>query len=314
MLFRKLFNTNAKENKVIVLMYHRIASMAFDPWDLCVDPLNFKQQVEILEKKYKVISTRQLNDYLEGASLPYNAVCLTFDDGYTDNATIARPVIEQYKIPVTFFIPDYYIENGACFWWDELTEIFFSRVEADAALREKWRNWKWPQPAPDQVCQDFILAWEKLRPLPYTEIKKELAKLRENHGADEQFLAGYQPMTKKQLGEAGKTGLISLAVHTSTHPALDCHPAEIQKSEIAANVNCLRKYAGAETDTIAYPYGAYNDTTLEVVKALDFKMGFTTKAVSVRRDSPKLQLGRFQVKNWNGKEFNTQLENWFKNY
>jgi len=69
---------------------------------------------------------------------------------------------------------------------------------------------------------------------------------------------------------------------------------------------------GHAKNILAYPYGDYGDTTLAVVKKEKLAAAFTTCGQTVTRRSDLFRLGRFQVMNWNGEEFERQLRAWFK--
>ena len=58
------------ENKVIILMYHRIADEVCDPWGLCVTPRHFEQQMEVLRKSFCVIPIHHMVE-----SLADGAIC-----------------------------------------------------------------------------------------------------------------------------------------------------------------------------------------------------------------------------------------------
>src|SRR5687768_6811108 len=88
----------------IVLMYHRVANEEFDPWELCVTPANFEQQLDVLKRKFRVTKAADLLNHLSNRSIRDKSVCITFDDGYRDNYTKARPLLENTSCPATFFI------------------------------------------------------------------------------------------------------------------------------------------------------------------------------------------------------------------
>ena len=113
-------------NKVAVLMYHRVADVEADPWQLAVSAENFEAQLKILKKRFAVISVDELGHQLSRKQVRQNAMCLTFDDGYVDNYTTAKPLLEKHHLPATFFISTYFLQNGQPFWWDELQEMIFS--------------------------------------------------------------------------------------------------------------------------------------------------------------------------------------------
>jgi hypothetical protein len=52
---------------------------------------------------------------LAARSLPARAVCVTFDDGYADNAEVALPILRKHRVPATFFIATGYLDGGRMF-------------------------------------------------------------------------------------------------------------------------------------------------------------------------------------------------------
>jgi peptidoglycan/xylan/chitin deacetylase (PgdA/CDA1 family) len=88
--------------KVLVLMYHRVADLKRDPWELAVSPENFEQQLALLRRKYDVITVPELARKLSTHSICSNSICITFDDGYSDNFHVAKPLLEKHECPQLF--------------------------------------------------------------------------------------------------------------------------------------------------------------------------------------------------------------------
>ena len=323
--------------KAIVLMYHRIATVDIDPWELAVSPENFEEQLKVLKQLYKPVPVSELVTQLYSGSILPKSVCLTFDDGYRDNYLIAKPLLERYKCPAVFYIPTQYIGQEKKFWWDELQEIILTSrnlpqnlsvlinkerfnyaIDDEAELTpgqlNKHKIWVWPDKAPTRRCGLYLALWEKLKPLPYQPIQEVLNQVK--------IWAGYKqapgieafPMTGEQLSDLADHPLIKTGIHTISHPALSFHPKTVQQDEIAGNRRYLENYPGKPSDTIAYPYGDYNDVTISVVQEQQLKAAFTTEAKSVTREANPFRLGRFQVKNWNGPEFTTHLSKWVQEF
>jgi peptidoglycan/xylan/chitin deacetylase (PgdA/CDA1 family) len=107
----------------VILMYHRIADVELDPWDLCVTPQHFAEHLEVLQKYAHPISLKQLAIAHQNGNIPRRAVAITFDDGYVDNLYQAKPLLERYKIPSTVFVSSGYMGQPREFWWDELERL-----------------------------------------------------------------------------------------------------------------------------------------------------------------------------------------------
>ena len=92
-------------SKALILLYHRIAELELDPWNLCVTPDHFAEQLEVLQKYANPISLKQLVSFHRAGNIPERTVVVTFDDGYADNLHYAKPILEKYQTPQLF--PDH---------------------------------------------------------------------------------------------------------------------------------------------------------------------------------------------------------------
>ena len=109
--------------KIIALLYHRIDTTETDPWNICVSPDRFEEQVKFLKDNFNVISTDELINQVTKRSIKNNSICLTFDDGYADNYVYVKPILEKYNCPATFFISTVFINQRPSSCWDELEFI-----------------------------------------------------------------------------------------------------------------------------------------------------------------------------------------------
>ena len=89
--------------KVPTIMYHRVGE---DVNELTVSTEIFRMHMEtLLENGYTPVSLQELVDYVDdGAVLPEKPVCVTFDDGYTDNYLYAYPILKELKCKATIFV------------------------------------------------------------------------------------------------------------------------------------------------------------------------------------------------------------------
>lgn len=72
----------------------------------------------LVKNGYTFISVKELGEILhEGRPLPKGAAWLSFDDGWRDLLSNVLPVIQQYKIPVTLFIPPGIVAGDGRFAW-----------------------------------------------------------------------------------------------------------------------------------------------------------------------------------------------------
>ncbi len=107
-----IFHTSLQkqtEVTVPVLMFHHLSDTVENPWALTPD--TFERDLRLLqEQQYKPISMKQLVDFVyQGKALPDKPVCITFDDGYESNYTIAYPLLKKYHMKATIFAIGSYV-------------------------------------------------------------------------------------------------------------------------------------------------------------------------------------------------------------
>ena len=83
----------------IILQYHHVATNT--PKTTSVTPAEFRQQMQLLkEQKMKVVSLeRFINQLKAGEPLADNEVAITFDDGFENVFTNARPILREFGYP-----------------------------------------------------------------------------------------------------------------------------------------------------------------------------------------------------------------------
>ncbi len=112
-----------------VLMYHHIQDQETATQNgngyLTVTPEIFEKQLAYLnDKKYTSVGPAELIAFFnQGQSLPKKPVMLTFDDGYSDFATFAAPLLSRYSIKATVFVPTGLIENPGYLSWSNINSL-----------------------------------------------------------------------------------------------------------------------------------------------------------------------------------------------
>ena len=114
----------------LILMYHRVAAPTVDPWGLAVHPDRFAVHMEVLRKHRTPLPMSEVVQRLQDGTLPDNAVAVTFDDGYVDNVSDARPRLAAAGVPATIFLVADAIGQAREFWWDEVARGILGRREA----------------------------------------------------------------------------------------------------------------------------------------------------------------------------------------
>lgn len=332
---RKIKGLKSKlQQKGIILMYHRVADVQIDPWDLVVSPSNFEEHLKVLKKHNIGIPLFELYNRLKDDKIGYDSLAVTFDDGYSDNLRNAAPLLSKHNIPATFFIATANVGIKREFWWDDLERlIFFSqelpsefvvnvhkevlswRLDYDKVWDKneemKYSFWKSGTPPPTQRHQLFLEIWRILKFKEYniqSDILNEIKRLIPSTVNErvENFA-----MSTSELSILKDNSLFEIGAHTMHHPSLPTLENSAQKLEIEKSKSILQTITNQELTGFAYPYGDYNQQSLECIHNSDFLYACTTEEKSVANGQNPYELPRFQVKNWNAKDFERHLRLWF---
>lgn len=322
------------ENRALVLMYHRIDTPVSDPWNLSVSPENFEQHLQVLYSNYSIVSTDELIRQIKTKKVVNKSVAITFDDGYLDNFITAKPILEKYSIPATFFITDSYLDNRQSFWWDELEYIIvhseklpsvFSITFQDnviqftlgdeALLNDKLRtqhlNYRASKP-PTLRTELYLKLWKVFSPLLKEEQMQLLQLIRNWANLTENNTKVQGCMSALQLKELANNPLFTIGGHTKSHLSLSNHSGEVQEKDIRDNKKFLETKLKTKLTHFAYPSGNYDELTVQILKDSTFSAAFTTTPQNVIRGTDSYKIGRFQVNNQNGNSFSRTLKKWLK--
>ncbi|MBN1400664.1 MAG: polysaccharide deacetylase family protein, partial [Anaerolineae bacterium] len=87
-----------------ILCYHDVSDDSASPYAVSTEA--FRQQMRYLAERCTPISVDDLVQRIQGGQpIPERAIAVTLDDGYLGVYTHALPVLQEYAIPATVFLP-----------------------------------------------------------------------------------------------------------------------------------------------------------------------------------------------------------------
>lgn len=178
----------------IILQYHHVA--ADTPKSTSVTPSEFRMQMQHLKDLgYKVVSLERLiNQLKNGEPLADDEVAITFDDGFANVFTNARPILKEFGFPYTMFLGPALInrKEGPVLSWDQIRTMaqegaiianHSSYHDRLAVPKQGESQAQWRQ----RVKADILLAEQQLEEklgvrrnwiaYPYGDFSAELEKL-----------------------------------------------------------------------------------------------------------------------------------------
>jgi peptidoglycan/xylan/chitin deacetylase (PgdA/CDA1 family) len=274
-------------SRLSILIYHRVLPQPDPLLPSLPDVRLFDRQMALLKRCFRVMPLGMAVRHLQHGTLPERAACVTFDDGYADNAEWAVPVLQRHGLSATFFIASAYLDGGQM-WNDDV--IAHVRRASSAALDMRALGCGvLPIATLAQRRQAIDILLNRLKYLPYDErlsISRRLAPRR----------PGDLMMRSDQVISLLADGM-EVGAHTHSHPILAAIPDDAAKADIAEGKATLESITQVPVTLFAYPNGKfgpdYNERHVDMVRALGFSAAVSTTAGAARPGGDLLQLPRF---------------------
>jgi peptidoglycan/xylan/chitin deacetylase (PgdA/CDA1 family) len=295
----------------IVLLYHRVTTLATDPQLLAVTPERFRQHMEVLRSEYAPMPLGELARRSRRGRAPRRAVAVTFDDGYADNLYEAEPILRELGIPATVFVATGHVGTDREFWWDELERLMLLGGERPAELRVSHRGEGQRHPTRDEserrAAYDALHPWLRFGPLARRE--DVLAQVRGWAGEPEggRHRDTHRAVTVDELRELAASPVVEIAPHTRAHPSLAHQDLPVQREEIAGSARQLEDWLGTRSPVFSYPFGGpgadYDRATVSAVREAGFQLAVSNFPARVTPLSSPFELPRHLVRDWDADYF-----------
>lgn len=269
-----------RRSRIVVLNYHRIGdpeSTVLDRELISATADEFACQLDYLAKHFDIVS---LDDAMEIASKgrlsERRAICITFDDGYADNATVAAPLLAERGLTATFFLATGFLNNPKLAWWDKLAWIVRNSNVDRVQLPHYDLEFKLCEDGRPHAIQQAISHYKSLPADAAEEMVVRFESACEID-ADSDDLASRMWMSWDQARELLNLGM-SIGGHTINHPVLAQLDPKSQRDEIFGCMSQIEVETGLAPRHFSYPVGqreSFDDTTKALVQAAGFHSGFS---------------------------------------
>lgn len=278
--------------RLTILIYHRVLPEidAIFPNEITAE--RFDTQMSHLKRVFNVLPLSEAVARIKAGTLPTRAACITFDDGYADNVTLALPILQKYGLHATFFIATAYLNGGRMFN-DTIIEAVRRSLLRTLSLDELGLgNFDIADNKSKACAISRVLPQVKYLPLDVRE--QTVARIAEL--AQSGPLPNDLMMTTEQLKALHAAGM-EIGGHTSRHPILAKLDDSAVCTEIAEGKDFLETTLGEEISLFAYPNGKPDSDYLPgqsaILRKLKFDAAVSTQRGSASRLSDLFQLPRF---------------------
>lgn len=282
-------------NKLNIIMYHyvRESKNSKFPNIKSLELNDFKDQLNYLKKKYKILNYQEFLHYSEQKKIPKNSCMLTFDDGYKDHIKYVLPELKKRNIS-GFFFPSaktimensildinilHIIQSKALSEKDLVKDLNFLLIKNNFLEKEikyfqknYFYNGRYDSKYIryfKEVLQNMKLSSKKNKILDI--LFKKYVKIEINELADSIYLSckDIKELINNKMYVGG---------HGYDHVRLGRLDDKDQEKEIEKTIKFL-KFIKAPTKNwlMCYPYGSYNLKTIEILKKKNCLGGLTVK-------------------------------------
>lgn len=287
-------------SKLTVVMYHYVRDLKNSRYPEikgCNIEL-FKEQISFLKKHYNFVTVEEVLDaYYNNSTLPEKAVLLTFDDAYKDHFNCVFPILEHEKIQGAFYPPVKAVTEHTVL---DVNKIHFILASTPVEKFDKLLNeikFLLDNYREEYQLESYDYYFNKLavasrfdpkevifvKRLLQVELIEELRKKMTDElfvkivGIEESAFSRELYMSIDQIKCMVDCGM-HIGSHGYDHYWLSSLPKEKQEFEIAKSIDFIGNVGGDSKNwTICYPYGDYNQDTIDLLKQHGCKMGLCTK-------------------------------------
>jgi peptidoglycan/xylan/chitin deacetylase (PgdA/CDA1 family) len=279
--------------RLSILIYHRVLPETDELFPDEVTAQRFDEQLGALKAVFNILPLPEAVARLKSASLPSRAACITFDDGYADNADIALPILQRHGVHATFFIATAYLNGGRMFNDTIIHAIRHSRGDRlDLSCLGFGEYDLGSLEAKRRALIDIL--WKVRYHLPQERRKdaaEELVRLATDTPPPTDLMMDTQKL--RTLAEAG----MEIGGHTASHPILAQIDNAAARREIAEGRDYLEAVLGTKPRLFAYPNGRpgvdYLPEQAQIPRELGFEAAVSTHWGAARHGSDPFQLPRF---------------------
>jgi peptidoglycan/xylan/chitin deacetylase (PgdA/CDA1 family) len=280
----------ARRPALIVLTYHRIGEAGSDPFYdqvISASPDAFHAQMKWLHDRIRILTLDKLNAWVQtGGPWKEPAAFVTFDDGYRDNFDVAVPILREFKVPATFFIPTEFLESAKLPWWDHVAFVI-------KKTGKRWLKLKRSQRGDDGAISIDLSSVSRGAAImiivrafldeTITDERWFLDQLTAEAAVemDEASLNFALFMSWDQVRQlADSEEGLTIGSHAHSHNKLARLTDVLQRRELSFSKQILESRLGREIQALAYPYGwpgTYNAATKSMASEAGYRLGFASR-------------------------------------
>ena len=295
----------AKPDSVNIFAYHRVVADIAKAereaiYGLVVSSATFRRHCRLLSEFYDVVSLETAAHFLDGEQKRKTSrplAVITFDDGYRDFYEEAFPILNEFGLSATVFLPTEFIGQSRPLAHDRLYWLVKQASEKSvsvlSALEKAGLAKEFAEKCAGETNILKLTDWLVFLP---NEIREKVIFQLEQKLADrfESYPTEYQLLDWETIRGMQRKG-INFGGHTARHVVLPLEDYLVMENELVASKNELETQLNEEINSFAYPNGEYNEDIKKLIAQAGYKIAVTTEKRINRPAADLLALGRISL-------------------
>ena len=283
--FNRIADSSWRRRRLLILCYHGVSLQDEHEWnpELFVTRAFLRRRFEILrDKGYVVLPLDESLARCMNGTLPPRSVVMTFDDGLSDFAQLAAPLLVEFGFPATVYVTTYYSEKQ----WPVVPPILGYLLWKAG---ERLRAFEWPAAGIQGMARDDLPTLQR----------QVFAQL--DHFANDRAMSGYERweltqsladrlgvdlgtilrrrtlhiMTSDEIRAVASQG-VDVQLHTHRHRVP--RDAALFEAEILENRHRLEALTGRKAEHFCYPSGVVFRECLPWLRRLGVRSAVTCES------------------------------------
>jgi peptidoglycan/xylan/chitin deacetylase (PgdA/CDA1 family) len=223
--------------------------------------IRFYKILKFLKKNGNAISIDEIVYYIKNnIKIPKNSFTISFDDGFENNFSVAAPILDDLKIPSTFYFSTDFVSNNSMSWIDKVEYCFEKDKKKNFLKLEALGNY------------DISTIGKKIKTL---DSIRYLVKKNFNLNIDKFVTNVFKSFDRKEIKSSNsdidkkiswkkinllKTNkLFTLGGHSHIHMPLTYFSLMSAEKQIIKSLNLFKKNVNLRLKHYSYPEGQKKD-------------------------------------------------------
>lgn len=233
----------------------------------------------VREQDMDVVSLDEAHRRLVERDFRRRFICMTADDGYRDNVQWALPVLRQFGVPLTMYVPVCNPDNTGVLWWKVVEQVIQENDSIDLAFSD--RQIRVPCATTHEKYAAASIVQKELLARPEERCMMAAVRaLAAKYNVSIEAMCAETCLNWPELKLLASDPLITIGSHTVNHIVLSRAPKDVARQEMTEGRNRIAAELGRTVDHFAYTYGtreAAGPREFELASDVGFKTAVTTR-------------------------------------